>query len=210
MASKDEHARRTALRPATVTGAGSALGPVLNPVSAGATSPAGAATRPAAPVAAADRLPNGPVRVTRDGPRYPHLTTRGASNRFRAGPSRSTWSARRLKSSTPYGSRCGRVPASPSAAAGTASRRAPAYLAWIRGCYRDLFADTGGAPVPGEHADGTFIDHPDTDLADPRRNTSGTPWQTLSCEANHARLGAVKAQWDPRNVFHHALSVSAA
>ncbi|WJV50842.1 FAD-binding oxidoreductase [Streptomyces flavofungini] len=89
-------------------------------------------------------------------------------------------------------------------------QRESAYLAWIRACYRDLFADTGGVPVPGEHADGSFINYPDTDLADPRWNTSGTPWQTLYHKANHARLGAVKAQWDPRDVFRHALSVRAA
>ncbi|MFD0413444.1 FAD-binding oxidoreductase [Streptomyces sp. NPDC127108] len=89
-------------------------------------------------------------------------------------------------------------------------QRESAYLAWIRACYRDLFADTGGVPVPGENADGTFINYPDTDLADPRWNTSGTPWQTLYYKSNHARLGAVKARWDPRDVFRHALSVAAA
>ena len=40
-------------------------------------------------------------------------------------------------------------------------------LAWVRAFYRDLFADTGGVPVPGDAYDGAFINHPDTDLADP-------------------------------------------
>ncbi|MGA4843989.1 FAD-binding protein [Streptomyces sp. G45] len=82
-----------------------------------------------------------------------------------------------------------------------------AYLAWIRACYHDLFADTGGVPVPGGTADGAFVNYPDTDLADPRWNISGTPWETLYYGANHARLSAVKARWDPRGVFRHALSV---
>ena len=40
-------------------------------------------------------------------------------------------------------------------------------LAWVRAFYRDLFAESGGVPVPGEAYDGAFINHPDTDLADP-------------------------------------------
>jgi aclacinomycin oxidase len=52
-------------------------------------------------------------------------------------------------------------------------------LKWVRAFYRDLFADSGGVPVPGEAYDGTFINHPDVDLADPALNTSGVPWQAL-------------------------------
>jgi len=44
-------------------------------------------------------------------------------------------------------------------------------------------------------------------LADPTLNTSGVAWQTIYYQANYSRLQRVKAQWDPRNVFHHALSV---
>jgi len=82
-----------------------------------------------------------------------------------------------------------------------------AALTWARGFYRDLFADTGGVPVPGDAYDGTFINHPDVDLADPSLNTSGVPWETFYFGANVARLRRVKAQWDPANVFHHALSI---
>jgi FAD/FMN-containing dehydrogenase len=82
-------------------------------------------------------------------------------------------------------------------------------LAWVRPFYRDLFAETGGVPVPGEAYDGAFINHPDTDLADPDLNTSGVPWQTLYYKENYPRLQRVKARWDPRNVFRHALSVRA-
>jgi FAD binding domain-containing protein/berberine-like enzyme len=80
-------------------------------------------------------------------------------------------------------------------------------LAWVRAFYRDLFADTGGVPVPGDAYDGTLINHPDTDLADAAWNTSGVPWSTLYYQDNYARLQRVKAQWDPRNVFRHALSI---
>ncbi|MEZ3182992.1 FAD-binding protein [Streptomyces pimonensis] len=86
----------------------------------------------------------------------------------------------------------------------------PAHLAWIRACYRDLYADTGGVPVPGEVNDGAFINYPDTDLADPKWNTSGTPWQTLYYKGNYTRLQRVKGRWDPRGVFRHALSISKA
>ncbi|WP_439678523.1 FAD-binding oxidoreductase [Embleya sp. MST-111070] len=80
-------------------------------------------------------------------------------------------------------------------------------LAWVRAFYRDVYADTGGAPVPGEVSDGTYINYPDNDLADPARNTSGVPWYTLYYGANYPRLQRVKAKWDPRDVFRHTLSI---
>lgn len=80
-------------------------------------------------------------------------------------------------------------------------------LSWARAFYRELFADTGGVPVPGEAYDGAFINHPDTDLADAALNTSGVAWPTLYYQANYPRLQRVKARWDPRNVFRHALSI---
>jgi hypothetical protein len=80
-------------------------------------------------------------------------------------------------------------------------------LTWVRAFYRDLFAESGGVPVPGEAYDGAFINHPDTDLADPALNTSDVPWQTLYYKTNYPRLQQIKARWDPRNVFRHALSI---
>jgi len=80
-------------------------------------------------------------------------------------------------------------------------------LAWVRAFYRELFAETGGVPIPSEAYDGAFINHPDTDLADPALNTSGVPWHTLYYNENYPRLQRIKAVWDPRNVFHHALSI---
>ncbi|MEO8200064.1 MAG: FAD-binding oxidoreductase [Gemmatimonadota bacterium] len=80
-------------------------------------------------------------------------------------------------------------------------------LAWVRTFYRDLFRETGGVPVPGDAYAGAFINHPDTDLADPAWNTSMTPWSTLYYGDNYPRLQLVKAQWDPRDVFRHRLGI---
>ena len=80
-------------------------------------------------------------------------------------------------------------------------------LAWVRAFYRDLFADTGGVPVPGDAYAGAFINHPDVDLLDPALNTSGVPWHTLYFRDGYPRLQRIKARWDPRDVFRHALSI---
>ncbi len=82
-------------------------------------------------------------------------------------------------------------------------------LAWVRAFYRDLFGQSGGMPVPSEACDGAFINHSDTDLADPALNASGVPWHTLYYQANYPRLQRIKARWDPRDVFRHALSIRA-
>jgi aclacinomycin oxidase len=80
-------------------------------------------------------------------------------------------------------------------------------LAWVRRFYRDLFADTGGVPVPGASYDGALINHPDTDLTNPALNTSEVPWSSIYYQGNYVRLQEVKRRWDPRDVFRHALSV---
>ena len=54
-------------------------------------------------------------------------------------------------------------------------------LEWVRAFYRDVFAETGGVPVPGDACDGALINHPDTDLADPTLNT-------LRCRVAHDLL----------------------
>ncbi|WP_436387842.1 FAD-binding protein [Amycolatopsis sp. MEPSY49] len=76
--------------------------------------------------------------------------------------------------------------------------------AWIREFYRTVYAATGGVPDP---ADGAYINYPDNDLADPALNTSGVPWSTLYYKGNYPRLQRVKARWDPRDVFNHALAI---
>ncbi|MEU8215383.1 FAD-binding protein [Micromonospora taraxaci] len=71
------------------------------------------------------------------------------------------------------------------------------HLAWIREFYSEMYADTDGVP-PG----GAYINYPDVDLVGAAR-----PWPDLYHGANYLRLQQVKARWDPRNVFHHDLSV---
>lgn len=77
----------------------------------------------------------------------------------------------------------------------------------LRAMYRDVYADTGGVPVPNDANDGSYINYADTDLADPELNTSGVPWHTLYYKDNYPRLQQVKKRYDPRDVFRHALSV---
>ena len=65
-------------------------------------------------------------------------------------------------------------------------------MAWVREHYRDMFADNGSLPVPGEICDGAMINHPDVDLADPTWNTSRVPWHTLYFENNYLELQRLK------------------
>ncbi|GGN29923.1 hypothetical protein GCM10011609_87350 [Lentzea pudingi] len=86
-------------------------------------------------------------------------------------------------------------------------REDAANLAWVRALYRDVYADTGGVPVPNEVNDGSYINYADADLADPRWNTSGVSAQRLYHKDNYPRLQRIKARWDPRNVFTHVLAI---
>ena len=81
------------------------------------------------------------------------------------------------------------------------------HLGWARKWYAEIYRDTGGAPVPNATNAGSYINYPDTDLADPAYNKSGVPWHDLYYLGNYPRLQQVKAKWDPRNVFHHKLSI---
>ncbi|MFJ4834137.1 FAD-binding oxidoreductase [Streptomyces sp. NPDC088747] len=83
------------------------------------------------------------------------------------------------------------------------------HIRRLRELYRELYAETGGVPVSGARTDGSYINYPDVDLADPRWNTSGVPWHALYFKGNYPRLQRVKAVWDPQDVFRHALSVRA-
>ncbi len=81
------------------------------------------------------------------------------------------------------------------------------HLAWVRKFYREVYATTGGVPVPGETNAGCYINYADNDLADPSLNTSGVGWQTLYYKGNYPRLQQIKKRYDPRNIFHHTLSI---
>jgi aclacinomycin oxidase len=75
---------------------------------------------------------------------------------------------------------------------------------WIREFYQRVYSATGGVPDP---KDGAYINYPDNDLADPAINTSGVPWSTLYYKGAYPRLQRIKARWDPRDVFNHALAI---
>ncbi|WP_431032179.1 FAD-binding oxidoreductase [Streptomyces sp. P6-2-1] len=81
------------------------------------------------------------------------------------------------------------------------------YIAWNRQCYADVYASTGGVPVPNDVTDGCYVNYPDNDLNDPRYNQSSTPWYTLYYKDNYPRLQQVKKTYDPKNFFRHTQSV---
>ncbi|PPS71542.1 MULTISPECIES: FAD-binding oxidoreductase [Streptomyces] len=84
-----------------------------------------------------------------------------------------------------------------------------ANIAWVRGVYGDVYAATGGVPVPGERTDGCYVNYPDSDIGDPRYNRSSVPWHDLYFKGNYRRLQEVKRRWDPNDVFRHRQSVRA-
>jgi FAD/FMN-containing dehydrogenase len=81
------------------------------------------------------------------------------------------------------------------------------YVDWLRRFYRDMYADTGGVPVPNAVTDGCYVNYPDIDLSDRQWNRSPVPWHGLYFKDNYARLQRIKARWDPLDVFHHGQSV---
>jgi hypothetical protein len=72
-------------------------------------------------------------------------------------------------------------------------------LRWIRGFYADVYSATGGVPVSNSVTDGCFINYCDVDLP--------PSWPALYYKQGYPALQAVKARWDPRNVFNHAQSI---
>jgi aclacinomycin oxidase len=81
------------------------------------------------------------------------------------------------------------------------------HIAWIRSIYKDLYTAGGGVPASNSATDGSYINYPDVDLADPAVNTSGIPWSTLYFGDNYPRLQQIKQRYDPADVFQHPLSV---
>jgi hypothetical protein len=80
-------------------------------------------------------------------------------------------------------------------------------VTWLRSFYQDLYADTGGVPVPNDVTDGCYINYPDNDLSDPTFNRSGVSCYELYYKDNYPRLQRIKAKWDPRNFFRHPQSI---
>jgi hypothetical protein len=74
--------------------------------------------------------------------------------------------------------------------------------------HRELFADTGGAPVPGAAYDGAHQSF-GYGLGRSGLEHIGCAGHALYYLGNYPRLQQVKARWDPRNVFHHPMSVRA-
>ncbi|WP_431952862.1 FAD-binding oxidoreductase [Nocardia lijiangensis] len=81
------------------------------------------------------------------------------------------------------------------------------HLRWARALFGEVYAATGGVPVPNADNGGSYVNYPDPDLADPRWNTSGVPWHRFYYGANYPKLLRIKQNWDPRGVFQHALSI---
>ncbi|WP_280500573.1 BBE domain-containing protein [Nocardia farcinica] len=81
------------------------------------------------------------------------------------------------------------------------------HLSWSRQVFADLYADTGGVPVPNDRNGGCYINYPDPDLADRQWNDTGVPWHRLYYGDNYPELLRVKQTWDPTGVFRHRLAV---
>ncbi|MFI6943897.1 FAD-binding oxidoreductase [Streptomyces sp. NPDC050418] len=82
-----------------------------------------------------------------------------------------------------------------------------ANLGWVRNAFADVYADTGGVPVPNGVTDGCYINYPDGDLGDPTYNKSSVPWHDLYWKGNYARLQQTKRAYDPKNIFRHRQSI---
>jgi FAD/FMN-containing dehydrogenase len=81
------------------------------------------------------------------------------------------------------------------------------YVRWNREFYGEMYADTGGVPVPNGVTDGCYVNYPDVDLNDRRFNRSSVPWHGLYYKGNYPRLQRVKQAYDPRDFFRHRQSI---
>jgi FAD/FMN-containing dehydrogenase len=72
-------------------------------------------------------------------------------------------------------------------------------LNWISSFYAGVYQATGGVPASNDVTDGCYINYCDADLP--------SSWPALYYKDGYPALQAVKAQWDPRNVFRHAQSI---
>lgn len=82
-----------------------------------------------------------------------------------------------------------------------------ANIGWTRECYSEVYADTGGVPVPNDVSDGCYINHCDADISDPTYNKSSSPWYDLYYKGAYPGLQAVKQKYDSHNIFRHRQSI---
>jgi hypothetical protein len=86
-----------------------------------------------------------------------------------------------------------------------------ARLKWIRNFYADLYSTSNvdpqhvSTPWPGEHYEGCYINYPDSDML----AHSFWPQLYYGNEDLYPFLQDVKRQYDPGNIFHHAMSIRA-
>ena len=71
-------------------------------------------------------------------------------------------------------------------------------IEWLRRFYRNMYADTGGEPMPNDVQDGCYVNYCDVDLEN---------WRYLYYKNNYAKLQHVKTRLDPHNLFNHAQSI---
>ena len=89
-----------------------------------------------------------------------------------------------------------------------------AHRAWIGQFYQDVYATSGGLPDPAQDptgtVDGCYFAYPDVDLGSNDGGGIDTALRLYFGEnyrTNPRNLVAVKARWDPRNLFNHAQSL---
>ncbi|WP_345639385.1 FAD-binding oxidoreductase [Rugosimonospora acidiphila] len=81
------------------------------------------------------------------------------------------------------------------------------HLAWLREFYADVYAETGGVPVPNEQTNGSYVNNPDFDVFEEQWNKSGLAWHELYYQHNYPRLQRVKQHWDPLGIFTNPFAV---
>src|SRR5919108_300228 len=81
------------------------------------------------------------------------------------------------------------------------------HLTWTRALYRDVFAATGGVPVPNDRTGGCYINWPDPDLLEEEWNQSGVPWSELYYGGEYKKNPEREGPWGARPGYNHAFSV---
>lgn len=85
------------------------------------------------------------------------------------------------------------------------------HLTYLGDFYQDVYRATRGIPEVNPmgkdtDTDGAYVNYPDIDLGQVGDQDPAYP--RLYYKENYTRLQKAKATWDPKNVFHHAQSVT--